>query len=247
MWTAQSLECPISETSSKFWVSFPGKNVKWRKDDVLFTVLLTWQIHIIWNPYFCLLYWCRDFTHKFSYFELFHWKYAQRTINILTSPGLLLLPSLSQGWRPRRRQRRRRRRRWWWWWWWWRWWWRWWWWLQLLSTGKHRQVLNNKKSNLHKTLSTLEEVPYCSELHLLVEQLRNEVTVVVRDQRKFSAKTVENVRHIQGKLIGTCNAILAVYYDEWPPVQYWRMLVRQRENPIYIFQCILSCVTWIRK
>ena len=76
--------------------------------------------------------------------------------------------------------------------------------------------MTNRRSEFQRRVSLLQEaqVPYFEELHGLVEQLKKEATVIVRDQRKYSAKSVENVRQIQGKLIGMCSALLAVYYEE---------------------------------
>ena len=85
-----------------------------------------------------------------------------------------------------------------------------------LSTAKQRSALSNKKSDFNKRILNLKEaeVPFSEEFGNLIQQLRKEVTYVVRDQRKYSARSVENIRQLQGRLIGTCSAILAVFYEE---------------------------------
>lgn len=85
-----------------------------------------------------------------------------------------------------------------------------------LSTAKQRGALSNRKSDFNKRVSNLKEaeVPFSEEFGNLIQQLRKEVTYVVRDQRKYSARSVENIRQLQGRLIGTCSAILAVFYEE---------------------------------
>jgi len=76
--------------------------------------------------------------------------------------------------------------------------------------------LSSRKSDFNKRISNLKEaeVPFSEEFGNLIQQLRKEVTHVVRDQRKYSARSVENIRQLQGRLIGTCSAILAVFYEE---------------------------------
>lgn len=85
---------------------------------------------------------------------------------------------------------------------------------QLLA--KQRIALSSKKSDFNRRIDKLKdaEVPFTRELGTLIQQLRKEVTCVARDQRKYSAKSVENIRQLQGRIIGTCSAILAVYYEE---------------------------------
>ena len=85
-----------------------------------------------------------------------------------------------------------------------------------LSTAKQRIALSSKKSDFNRRIDKLKdaEVPFTRELGTLIQQLRKEVTCVARDQRKYSAKSVENIRQLQGRIIGTCSAILAVYYEE---------------------------------
>lgn len=85
---------------------------------------------------------------------------------------------------------------------------------QLLA--KQRIALSSKKSDFNRRIDKLKdaEVPFTRELATLIQQLRKEVTCVARDQRKYSAKSVENIRQLQGRIIGTCSAILAVYYEE---------------------------------
>lgn len=87
-----------------------------------------------------------------------------------------------------------------------------------LSTAKQRIALSSRKSDFNKRIDKLKdaEVPFTEELGTLIQQLRQEVTCVVRDQRKYSARSIENIRQLQGRIIGTCSAILAVYYEEWP-------------------------------
>lgn len=84
-----------------------------------------------------------------------------------------------------------------------------------LLTAKQRVVLSSKKSDFNRRLTKLKEaeVPFNEEFGNLIQQLRKEVTYVVRDQRKYSARRVENIRQLQGRVTGTCNAILAVYYE----------------------------------
>lgn len=64
-------------------------------------------------------------------------------------------------------------------------------------------------------LTNLEEaeMPSNTELVSLIQQLRREISYVVREQRKYSARSVESIRQLQGRVIGTCTAILAVYYE----------------------------------
>lgn len=85
---------------------------------------------------------------------------------------------------------------------------------QLLA--KQRIALSSRKSDFNKRIDKLKdaEVPFTEELGTLIQQLRQEVTCVVRDQRKYSARSIENIRQLQGRIIGTCSAILAVYYEE---------------------------------
>lgn len=85
---------------------------------------------------------------------------------------------------------------------------------QLLA--KQRIALSSRKSDFNKRINKLKdaEVPFTEELGTLIQQLRQEVTCVVRDQRKYSARSIENIRQLQGRIIGTCSAILAVYYEE---------------------------------
>lgn len=85
-----------------------------------------------------------------------------------------------------------------------------------LSTAKQRNALSNRKSDFNKKISNLKEaeLPFSGELGDLIQQLCKEVTYVVRDQRKYSARSVENIRQLQGRLIGTCSAILSVFYEE---------------------------------
>ncbi|XP_073231808.1 uncharacterized protein [Porites lutea] len=83
------------------------------------------------------------------------------------------------------------------------------------TLAKQRVALSSKKSDFNRRLTKLKEaeVPFNEEFGNLIQQLRKEVTYVVRDQRKYSARRVENIRQLQGRVIGTCNAILAVYYE----------------------------------
>jgi len=76
-------------------------------------------------------------------------------------------------------------------------------------------ALNSKKSDFNRRITNLKdaEVPFHEEFSNLIQQLRKEITYVVRDQRKYSARSVENIRQLQGRVIGTCSAILAVYYE----------------------------------
>lgn len=85
-----------------------------------------------------------------------------------------------------------------------------------LSTAKQRIALSSRKSNFNRRIEKLKEaeVPFTEEFSNLIQQLRKEVSCVVRDQRKYSARSVENIRQLQGRIIGTCSAILAVYYEE---------------------------------
>lgn len=84
-----------------------------------------------------------------------------------------------------------------------------------LLTAKQRVALSSKKSDFNRRLTKLKEaeVPFNEEFGNLIQQLRKEVTYVVRDQRKYSARRVENIRQLQGRVMGACNAILAVYYE----------------------------------
>ncbi|KAM7430162.1 hypothetical protein ABFA07_019092 [Porites harrisoni] len=83
------------------------------------------------------------------------------------------------------------------------------------TLAKQRVALSSKKSDFNRRLTKLKEaeVPFNEEFGNLIQQLRKEVTYVVRDQRKYSARRVENIRQLQGRVMGTCNAILAVYYE----------------------------------
>ena len=87
--------------------------------------------------------------------------------------------------------------------------------LRFLSTAKQRAALGSKKSDFNRRLTNLKEaeVPFNEEFSNLIQQLRKEITCVVRNQRKYSARSVENIRQLQGRVIGTCTAILAVYYE----------------------------------
>ncbi|XP_078373572.1 uncharacterized protein LOC144657137 isoform X2 [Oculina patagonica] len=82
--------------------------------------------------------------------------------------------------------------------------------------GKQRIALTSRKSDFNRRILNLKEaqVPFSEEFSNLIQQLRKEVSYVVRDQRKYSARSVESVRQLQGRLIGTCSAILSVYYEE---------------------------------
>ncbi|KAJ7394503.1 hypothetical protein OS493_000317 [Desmophyllum pertusum] len=85
---------------------------------------------------------------------------------------------------------------------------------QLLA--KQRVALSSRKSDFNRRIANLKqaEVPFTEDLSQLIQLLRKDVTSVVRDQRKYSARSVENIRQLQGRVIGTCSAILAVYYEE---------------------------------
>lgn len=85
-----------------------------------------------------------------------------------------------------------------------------------LSTAKQRVALSSRKSDFNRRIANLKqaEVPFTEDLSQLIQLLRKDVTSVVRDQRKYSARSVENIRQLQGRVIGTCSAILAVYYEE---------------------------------
>ncbi|XP_068699388.1 uncharacterized protein [Montipora foliosa] len=81
--------------------------------------------------------------------------------------------------------------------------------------AKQRKAIGNKKSDFNRRLTKLQEaeVPFNEELRNLFQQLKREITCVARDHRKYSAKSVEHIRHLQGRVIGTCTAIIAVYYE----------------------------------
>lgn len=80
--------------------------------------------------------------------------------------------------------------------------------------AQQRKALSSRKSDFNRRLTKLKEakVPFNEEFCDLIQQLKNEITCLVRDHRKYSARSVENIRHIQGRVIGTCIAIMEVYY-----------------------------------
>ena len=82
------------------------------------------------------------------------------------------------------------------------------------TIAQQRKALSSRKSDFNRRLTKLKEakVPFNEEFCDLIQQLKNEITCLVRDHRKYSARSVENIRHIQGRVIGTCIAIMEVYY-----------------------------------
>lgn len=81
---------------------------------------------------------------------------------------------------------------------------------------KQRQSMTKKRGDYHRRITWLREagVPGFASAYSLIHQMKSDVTSIVRDEKKYSAKHVEDLRLLQGKLIGTCSAILAVYYEE---------------------------------
>ena len=82
------------------------------------------------------------------------------------------------------------------------------------TIAQQRKALSSGKSDFNRRLTKLKEakVPFNEEFCDLIQQLKNEIACLVRDHRKYSARSVENIRHIQGRVIGTCIAIMEVYY-----------------------------------
>ena len=82
------------------------------------------------------------------------------------------------------------------------------------TTAQQRKALSSRKSDFNRKLTKLKEaeVPFNEEFCDLIQQLKKEITSLVRDHRKYSARSVENIRHIQGRVIGTCIAVIEVYY-----------------------------------
>ena len=76
--------------------------------------------------------------------------------------------------------------------------------------------MTKKRDEYYRRVTCLREagVPGFQRVFSLIHQMKSDVTSIVRDERKYSAKHVEDLRLLQGKLIGTCSAILAVYYEE---------------------------------
>ncbi|XP_031568305.1 pinin-like [Actinia tenebrosa] len=81
---------------------------------------------------------------------------------------------------------------------------------------RHHQSLNSRTSDFGELLALLgrSKIPCFDDIHKMVKQLNKNITSIVQDRKKYSSRHIEDLRQIQGKIIGICSAVKAVYYEE---------------------------------
>ncbi|XP_078373141.1 uncharacterized protein LOC144656773 [Oculina patagonica] len=75
--------------------------------------------------------------------------------------------------------------------------------------------LNSNNSELNQTVQRLSKasVPRIAHVQKYLKDLRKEIRAVFDEENTYNGKFVEDVRETIGDIIGTANALLALYYS----------------------------------
>lgn len=78
-----------------------------------------------------------------------------------------------------------------------------------------RPSLNSNNSQLNQTVQRLSKasVPRIAHVQKCLKDLRKEIRAVFDDENTYNGKFVEDVRETIGNVIGTSNALIALYYS----------------------------------